>query len=125
MSKYHAQVTRSDRFWLVHVPELNRTTQARNLPEVEVMARDLVAVMENVDPATVDITFEVQLPGHAREHWKRSKELREEADRIKAKAAEEARTAARELAETGVTVRDIGKLLGVSFQRAGQLVKAA
>jgi hypothetical protein len=32
-------------FWLVFVPEINHYTQARNLGEVEPMARDLIAVM--------------------------------------------------------------------------------
>jgi len=36
--------------------------------------------------------------------------------------AEEARKAARELSENGVTLRDIGRLMGVSYQRAHQLV---
>ena len=46
-----------------------------------------------------------------------------EAITVVADAAEEARLAARELSNAGITLRDIGELMGVSFQRAGQLVK--
>lgn len=46
-----------------------------------------------------------------------------EAITVVADAAEEARLAARELSKAGITLRDIGELIGVSFQRAGQLVK--
>jgi transposase-like protein len=35
------------------------------------------------------------------------------------------RAAARELADAGLTMRDIGQLLGISYQRAQQLVSEA
>ncbi len=44
MTTYHARVVRGDVFWLVHVPEIDHYTQARDLGEVEPMARDLIAV---------------------------------------------------------------------------------
>jgi hypothetical protein len=37
--------SRDGRFWLIHVPEIDRHTQARHLREIDTMARDLVAVM--------------------------------------------------------------------------------
>lgn len=46
---YHANATRDDRFRLVHVPEVDRHTQARTVDEIEVMARDLIAIMTGVD----------------------------------------------------------------------------
>jgi len=51
-----------------------------------------------------------------------AKQLREQAARSQHDAAEEARKAARELSEDGVPLRDIGRLMGVSYQRAHQLV---
>ncbi len=33
MTTYHARVVRGDVFWLVHVPEIDHYTQARNLGE--------------------------------------------------------------------------------------------
>lgn len=45
------------------VPELERTTQARNLREVEPMARDLIAVLtDDADPASVDLEVVVEVP---------------------------------------------------------------
>src|SRR5450631_2223994 len=55
-------------------------------------------------------------------HLDTAKQLREQAARSQHDAAEEARKAARELSEDGVTLRDIGRLMGVSYQRAHQLV---
>ena len=45
---YRAEVARDGGFWSVRVPEIGRTTQARTLAEIEPMARDLIAVMEDV-----------------------------------------------------------------------------
>ena len=45
VTTYRVEVEHGDRFWLVHVPEIERSTQARHLREVEAMARDLVAVV--------------------------------------------------------------------------------
>lgn len=41
---------RDGQFWLIRVPEVDRATQARHLREVEAMARDLIAIMEDVAP---------------------------------------------------------------------------
>jgi hypothetical protein len=123
MSTYNADVSRGERYWSVYVREVDRVTQARNLAEVELMARDLVAVMDGVDAESVELAVHISMPGAAAEHWQQAKELRDVAERTTIQAAEESRRAAKELADTGVTVRDIGQLLGISFQRAGQLVQ--
>lgn len=48
MRTYRAEVTRDGKYWSVRVPEIGRTTQARTPGEIEPMARDLIAVMEEV-----------------------------------------------------------------------------
>ena len=54
---YTYNVTRDGRFWLIHVPELDRSTQARNLREVDEMAVDLISVITD-QPTT---SFDCQL----------------------------------------------------------------
>ena len=53
---------------------------------------------------------------------RRAASLREEAEAAQRDAAAAMVEAARALAEQGFRVRDIGGLLGISFQRAAQLV---
>ena len=57
---YHATAERDGRFWVIHVEEIERWTQARSIAEVDEMARDLVAVMTDVDPDEVVVYVEFQ-----------------------------------------------------------------
>ena len=125
MNVYSVNVRRGDRYWLVEVPAIGRTTQARNLREVEPMARDLIAVMTDaeIDPADVELEVNVAVPEEAAVHWRQSAELHAESARLRAQAAAEAGAAARHLRQLGLTVRDIGAVLDVSYQRADQLLR--
>ena len=126
MSTYAATAERDGKFWFVRVtgPDFDYATQARNLREVDLMARDLVATVLDIDPESVQVDVTVLLPESARSHLSNAERLRAEAARANASAANEARAAAKELAESGLTLRDIGQALGVSYQRAHQLVRS-
>jgi len=126
MKSYHANLTRDGRFWNIRVPEVERSTQARNLNEAEAMARDLVAIMEDIPPDSFDIEVKITLPDDVRRELQRSAALREQAAQAQAEAARLARDVAVRLRdELGMSLRDIGKALGVTFQRAKQLLDEA
>lgn len=61
---YRADVERDGQFWHIRVPYVQRSTQAQDLAEVEAMARDLIAIMDEVpaDSFTLDlrVAFSVQ-----------------------------------------------------------------
>lgn len=67
MKTYHAEVTRDGKWWSIHVPEIDRTTQARNRGEIELMARDLIAIMEDVPPSSfaLDVAINPEPAGPA------------------------------------------------------------
>lgn len=44
MVRYDIEVTRDGRWWMIHVPAIGQITQARNEAEIELMARELLAV---------------------------------------------------------------------------------
>ena len=119
---YRADVERDGRFWHIHVPEISRSTQARHLREIEPMARDLIAVMEDVPSDSFHVEMHVTLPAEVDQELQRSAELRADAARSQHEAAALTRSAARRLHNDGLTLREIGKLLDVSHQRAHQLV---
>lgn len=122
MSTYHADVSRDGKFWLIHVPEVGRWTQARTYDEIEVMARDLVAIINDVPVDSFELAVSITLPTPAAEHLKQADQLRDQAATAQSEAANELRAAARALRDTGMSIRDLGKTLGVSHQRAHQLV---
>lgn len=112
-----------DRYWLVHIPEIDHYTQARTVAEIDTMARDLIATLRGLDPTDIALDIDIALPGDARQRLDEAANLREQEARMRRAAADNVRDAAASLHRSGIPLRDIGKLLGVSFQRAGQLVQ--
>jgi hypothetical protein len=122
---YHAEVDRDGTVWRIRVPEVARTTQARTLREVEAMARDLIAIMDDIAADSLDLEVTLTLPAEVRAELDQSAELREQAARSQAQAAQLVRRAARRLRDQGLPLQDVGKALGVSLQRAKQLIDEA
>jgi len=125
LTTYHAEVDRDGKVWRVRVPEVARTTQARALREVETMARDLIALMDDIPADSFDLEITITLPAEVRAELDRSAALREQAARNQTEAAQLARRAARRLRDQGLPLQDVGQALGVSFQRAKQLIDEA
>jgi hypothetical protein len=76
---YHAEVDRDGTVWRVRVPEVARTTQARTLREAKSMARDLVAIMDDIPADSLELDITINLPAEVRAELDRSAELREQA----------------------------------------------
>lgn len=124
MSTYQATAERDGKYWFVQVegPNFSHATQARNLREIESMAQDLVVTVLDIDIADFEVNVEIHLPEDVQQHLVNSAQARDEAKAANARAAAESRAAARSLAATGMSVRDIGQALGISYQRAHQLI---
>lgn len=125
MSTYKAIVTRDGKWWMISIPELNELTQARRLGEVEKMARELIAITLDVPISTIEVDVDVIAAGHVTNVSGKAKQIRQEreqAAQMERSARQHAEQFARELAAEDVPVRDIGAVLGVSYQRAHQLI---
>jgi len=120
---YRVNVTRDGRFWHIRVPELNRSTQARRYKDISLMATDLIEIMTGLAAQDFDLHIEMHLPTDVQDHLARSEKLRAEAERKNSEAAREKRAAVRALLAQGLSQREAGELLGMSFQRVSQLVK--
>jgi hypothetical protein len=119
---YVATAERAGKSWHIEVPVIARVTQGRWASEVEPMARDLIAQHLDVPTENVAVDIEWKLPGDTSEHVARSRMLRDEAAAANAESAAEARRAAHSLHEAGLGSTEIGTVLGVSRQRAHQLI---
>ena len=118
MASYTANVRKGERYWIVNVPEIGQVTQARSIEELNVMVRDLIRFTTEDDNPSV--TYFYDLPPEVAE----AVELKRQATELEARAMATQGVAAKKLHELGVSLRDIGRLLGISHQRAHQLVKA-
>lgn len=120
---YEVKARRDGRYWSLEVPEINRVTQARSVEEAQVMARELIELMTGETEFSTYVEF--QLPLQAHNLIDAAVVQRELASRANAAAAASMREAAHALYDADVTVRDIGRILGMSHQRAHQLVQGA
>ncbi|MCI1650260.1 hypothetical protein [Bifidobacterium tibiigranuli] len=122
--RYEVQVTRDEDAWMVDVPQVQRVTEALSLKEVDVMARDLIHIMTGEEPEAITLDVHVLLPDAVQESIDTARHQRELAESSARLAVAESRQAAKQLHGMGVTLCDIGMTLGISYQRAHQLVNA-
>ncbi|MGO9875904.1 MAG: type II toxin-antitoxin system HicB family antitoxin [Acidimicrobiia bacterium] len=112
-------------WWAVRVLELPGVlTQARRLDQVEKFAREAIDLAVSVGHAPKGkfaVQIDPRVPGFG-DDLAAVRAVRVDAERLQTEAAERTRVIARRLAQRGLTVRDIGAALGVSHQRAAQLV---
>lgn len=121
---YTARARRSGSWWAVDVPELPGVfSQARRLDRVESMARDAIALFLDVDPATLEIRVETNLPSEIRRDVDEVSRLRADAERLQAESSVAMRHLTHELLGRGLSVRDAAIILGISHQRVSQLVR--
>lgn len=135
MHTYQVNVTRDDRWWMITVPELDGyvgadgainlsdTTQARRISEVRSQAVDFICTVTDSAPSEVAVNISIEVDGLAvTAAAQKLANEREAAERQMAAYQADARELARALADHGIAVRDVGEVLGVSFQRAQQLI---
>jgi hypothetical protein len=122
MTTYTAKATRDGKWWSVEVLELGFFTQARRLDQVEEMARDAIALTLEVAPDSFEVTVVPEMPAKVQAILDDVRASREAAQHASELASMKAREAARILHEEGMPLRDVGRVLGVSHQRAHQLV---
>ena len=124
---YTARCQRSGDWWAISVPELRGVhTQARRLEKAEAMVRDAIALFLDVASDSFDVRIEPVLPRDLQGKVGRARKVRGEAEVLQREAAIASAEVAADLVQTAhLTVRDAGRVLGLSHQRITQLLKAA
>ena len=112
---YDVEIKPDEGYWFIKVPSINRVTQAKNLKEVDDMAKDLITIMTGEQ--NPEITVKMQLPQTVSD----AIQLRKKTEALENKTRIKQREAVRILHGMGFTFRDIGKTMGISYQRAHQL----
>ena len=113
---------RSGKWWVLEAPEAGAVSQCKALSQADDEMREAIAHQLGIPEDSFEITIEIVLPlGYERE-MKRSHDLYAESDRVAHEAADARRQAAKELHRLHMSVRDIGHVMGISYQRAHQLL---
>lgn len=113
------------RFWLARVDlDGGHLTQGRTIAEARSMARDLAALVLEVDDNLLVLECHVDLGGDLDADVAEARRAREDLERIQHRSARTLRAAARRLVgEAHLTQRDAADLLGVSHQRVAQVLR--
>lgn len=121
---YDVEVTRDGRWWMISIPALDGLTQTRRLADAEAEAIDFIAVDTDVAKSTVSVNVRVRVDNvDATAASATVRDLKQKADHYEREASERTRRLACDLADKEIPYRDIGAILGISSQRAHQLVE--
>ncbi|AVL99778.1 HicB family toxin-antitoxin system [Gordonia iterans] len=129
---YRVDVTHSDGWWMIAVPAIRDTfdgepilTQTREYSDIASEARDLICTAADVAPSTFTLDIHVEVGGlDVAAEAERIARTRAAAKAAEAEAIEASTSVAKTLRAAGVPLRDIGNVIGVSFQRVSQLVNS-
>jgi predicted RNase H-like HicB family nuclease len=121
--KLTAKAERTGNWWAIEVPEVpGLFTQVKRLDQVEAMVRDAAAALTGELEESFDVDVQPQIPESVAELIDHAKQLTEEAGKVQRNASLETKKAAALMKEDGMTVRDIGVVMGVSYQRISQIL---
>ncbi|WP_195393498.1 hypothetical protein [Actinomyces urogenitalis] len=109
-------------WWVLEAPEVGAVSQVRRLDQAEEEMREAIAYLASLPQDEVAVDLVPVLPEAYTSAAAEAEELRRAAAEATRAAAEASRAAARSLREAGLTLRDVGTVMGVSHQRAAQLV---
>lgn len=125
MTTYEATVIRDGKWWMVSIPAIDGLTQARRLSEATEMAREYIAASQDIALERVSVTLHFGPIGGLHNIEDRVATIVDERNRaaeLERAASTQSTELARDLAAVNVPVRDIGAILGISHQRAHQLI---
>ncbi len=104
-------------------PKNTAHTQGRTLEVVKHRMREAVEALLNVEPSRFEINDEVKLPAAVRRKVAARSAAEARARDHASRATQASREATKALLGMGLSLRDAGTILGVSRQRAEQILR--
>jgi hypothetical protein len=122
---YTATARRDGRWWMVqcdqHPSALSMVARLDQAAEVH---REAIAFVADVPEDQVEVDVRPVLEPELSSELDEASQLAEQAKQAEEQAGVKRRRVARRLVASGLTVRDVGAVMGLSYQRAHQLVKS-
>jgi DNA-directed RNA polymerase specialized sigma24 family protein len=126
--RYTARAARSGRWWAIEVPEVEGAfTQARRLDQVESMAREAISLLLEIPEDSFEVVVEPDVAslGSLGRLIESARAQRTAAAAAQETASKTMREAVTQLRASGLSSREVGKLLGVTYGRVSQLERRA
>jgi len=122
---YIARATRSNDWWAITIDELKGVhSQVRRLDQADEMAKEAIGLFLDMPPSAVSVRVEPVLPPKVQAGVEKALAVRGQVDELQREAAKATARAARELVrDAHLSVREAGKVLGISHQRIAQLLQ--
>lgn len=123
MTRYKATASRVSGWWMVQCDQHpGALSQVRRLDQAAQVHREAIAFVAQVPIDDVQVEIRPELPANVREELGEAERLTRAAQESETEARRRRRHVAAQLAHDGLTLRDIGTLLGISHQRVHQLL---
>lgn len=120
---YTATARRSGRWWVVQCDQHpGALSQVARLDQAAEVHKEAIAFVTGEAQDEVDVEVRPELDPNVSEELAEARRLAEQASEIEERARSLRSDAARRLAHDGLSVRDVGSVMGVSYQRAHQLI---
>jgi len=121
---YTVTTERSGHWWAFSIPEIpGAHGQAKRLDQVKDEARDVVSLLQDAPEDSFDLELSVKLDSRVEHALDEAKDARDQLESYQRIAQEKLRRAAEQIKDVaGLSVRDIGSLLSISFQRVSQVL---
>ena len=122
VTTYHVTARRSEKWWTLQCVEVPGVrSQVKRLKGASDFIREAIEWVTG-DHSDFEVVVSPELPAEFEAEQQAARDARLVAEQARREAAAHSRRAARVLADLGLTVREIGTLMGVSYQRAAQLL---
>lgn len=112
-----------ERVWIVHVPSVKGChSYGRTLSEARRRIREALGLFVK-NAATAKLVDDVALPAGAKRMVRELRRVRRQAEDVTARAVRTQKQAVKHLSRLGISLRDVGEMVGVSRQRTHQLLR--
>lgn len=113
-------------WWVLTSPDApGAVSQCRRLEQAAADMAEAIGLITGHEVTEDHITLSWHVPGQAGQAAEAARAERQQADQATARAVEHARAATGQLRQAGFSFRDIGYMLGMSYQRAQQIAGEA
>lgn len=125
MKHFTSTAHKDGRWWVVQCDqEPGALSQVARLDQAAEHQREAIAFVAELDESEVDVVVTPVVDDAVSGLLARARDDRQQSDELARSATDGFRKAARSMADEGYSVRDIGAIIGVSHQRAAQIVNA-